>query len=72
MRPKKIAWRKEVSSFVASRFNTTFGKDLSLKGKQRINVIFKIDKTGNVIDIRARAQHKALEAEAIRVYSIIA
>jgi len=68
---KKNCMAKEVSSFVASKFNTTFGKDLSLKGKQRINVIFKIDKTGNVIDIRARAQHKALEAEAIRVIALL-
>lgn len=68
---KKNCMAKEVSSFVVSKFNTTFGKDLTLKGKQRINVIFKIDKTGQVFDIQARAPHKALEAEAIRVIALL-
>ena len=40
-------------------------------GKQRINVMFKIDKTGNITDIQARAPHKRLEAEAIRVVSLL-
>lgn len=68
---KKNCMAKEVSSFVNSKFNGTFVKDLNLSGKQRINVIFKIDETGHVIDIRARAQHKALEAEAIRVIALL-
>ena len=62
---------KELSSFVEQKFNTTFGPDLGLTGKQRIYVIFKIDETGHVIDIRARAKHKALEAEAIRVIALL-
>lgn len=68
---KRNCMAKEVSSFVVSKFNTAFGKDLTLKGKQRINVIFKIDKTGQVFDIQARAPHKALEAEAIRVIALL-
>ena len=68
---KKNCMAKEISSFVVSRFNTTFAKDLGLTGKQKIYVIFKIDKTGNVSDIRARAQHRALEAEAIRVIALL-
>lgn len=68
---KKKCMQKGIVSFVESRWNTTFGKDLSLKGKQRINVIFKIDETGQVFDIRARAPHKALEAEAIRVLALL-
>jgi antitoxin component YwqK of YwqJK toxin-antitoxin module len=68
---KKNCMAKEISSFVMSKFNTTFGKDLGLSGKQNIYVIFKIDKTGHVIDIQARAKHKALEAEAIRVIALL-
>jgi hypothetical protein len=68
---KKNCMAKEVSSFVMHKFNTTFGKDLGLSGKQNIYVIFKIDKTGHVIDIQARAKHKALEAEAIRVIALL-
>lgn len=68
---KKNCMSTKISSFVASRFNTSFARELGLSGKQRINIIFKIDKTGNVIDIRARAKHKALEAEAIRVIALL-
>jgi len=38
---------------------------------QRISVIFKIDKNGNVIDIRARAPHPRLVKEAIRVLNML-
>src|SRR5690606_3046757 len=38
-----------------------------LTGQQRINVIFKIDKEGNVVEVKSRAPHPALEAEAKRV-----
>ena len=68
---KRTCLVKEVSNFVVSRFNTTFIKDLTLKGRQQIYVIFKIDKTGNVIDIEAKAPHRSLEAEAIRVLSLL-
>jgi protein TonB len=33
--------------------------------------MFKIDKKGEIVDIRARAPHKRLEKEAIRVVSIL-
>lgn len=68
---KKNCMSKELSSFVEQNFNTTFGPDLGLTGKQRIYVIFKIDETGRVTDIRARAKHKALEAEAMRVIALL-
>ena len=60
-----------VSTFIVTKFNTTFGKDLSLKGKQTIYVIFTIDETGQVVDIQSRAKHRALEAEAIRVLALL-
>ena len=33
--------------------------------------MFKIDKEGNIIDIKARAKHPNLEKEAIRVISLL-
>lgn len=68
---KKKCMSTAISHFVVDKFNTTFGGDTSLKGAQKIYVIFKIDEIGNVVDIRARAKHKALEAEAIRVLSLL-
>jgi protein TonB len=42
--------------------------DLGLSpGKKRIFVMFKIDKTGGITEIRARAPHPRLQKEAERV-----
>jgi len=56
-----------VNRFVNANFDTSLASKLGLKGRQRISVIFKIDKNGNVIDPKSRASHPALEEEAIRV-----
>ncbi|GAA4971766.1 energy transducer TonB [Algibacter aquimarinus] len=64
---KKACMSKKISQFVNRKFNTELASDLGLSGRQRINVIFKIDKTGNITGIRARAPHPGLEKEAARV-----
>lgn len=64
---RKVCMSKEISKHVNRNFNTSIGDSLGLVGKQRMNVIFKIDKNGDVTDIRARAPHPKLEEEAIRV-----
>jgi protein TonB len=56
-----------ISEFVNRNFNTKLGKELGLKGRQKIDVIFKIDNQGNIAGVRSRASHPALEEEAIRV-----
>jgi len=57
---------------VNRKFNADLAANLGLTpGKKRIFVIFKIDNTGKVVNIRARAPHKSLEKEAIRVVSLI-
>ncbi|WP_165586735.1 M56 family metallopeptidase [Neotamlana sedimentorum] len=68
---RKKCMSKKISEFVAQKFNTDLGNQLGLTGRQRLNVIFKIDEFGSVTtdDIRARAPHKVLEEEAIRVIS---
>jgi len=38
---------------------------------QRISVVFKIDKTGHVTDIKTLAPHPKLQEEAERVVNII-
>jgi len=64
---KKNCMSEKVKQFVVSNFNTGLAGDLGLEGKQRIFVTFKIDKFGNVVDVRARAPHAKLEEEAIKV-----
>ncbi|MBD0833018.1 energy transducer TonB [Aestuariibaculum sediminum] len=68
---KKRCMSENVSAFISEKFNTSFVKGTGLNGVQKIYIIFKIDKKGNVIDIQAKAKHKALEAEAIRVVALL-
>ncbi|MFL1010760.1 energy transducer TonB [Flavisericum labens] len=68
---KRACMSKKISQFVNKKFNTDLASDLGLSGRQRINVIFKIDKTGTVTGIRARAPHPGLEREAKRVIGLL-
>ena len=64
---KKNCMSEKVQKFVQKKFNTDLAGDLGLEGRQRISVQFKIDKYGNVINVRARAPHPKLEQEAVKV-----
>ncbi len=68
---RKLCMSNKISKHIQSKFNTSLGEELGLSGKQKINVEFKIDKNGNVTDIRSRAIHSKLEKEAERVVSKI-
>lgn len=58
----------EITKHVNKNFNSELASDLGLSpGVKRIFVMFKIDKSGNITDVMARAPHKRLEEEAIRV-----
>jgi len=63
----KQCFSKKISKFVNKKFNADLADRLNIAGKQRIWVQFTVDKTGTVTDIKARASHKNLEKEAIRV-----
>ena len=62
---------EKIQKFVNRKFNTELAGELGLSGRQRINVIFKIDKTGKVTGVRARAPHPGLEREASRVINLL-
>lgn len=64
---KKKCMSSKISEFINKKFDTNLASDLGLEGRQRIAVQFKIDKSGKVIDVRARAPHPRLEKEAISV-----
>jgi hypothetical protein len=64
---RKICMAKGIQDHINKNFNTNIATKNNLVGKQRINVIFKIDKEGHIVDVRSRAPHPALKAEAIRV-----
>ena len=68
---KKACMSEQISNFVQKKFNTELAGELGLTGRQRINVIFKIDKNGNITGVRSRAPHPRLEAEAARVINML-
>ena len=63
----------EISKFVLKKFNVDLATDLGLTpgSIQRIFVMFKINKDGKITDIKARAPHKKLQEEAIRVVNLL-
>ncbi|WP_432411893.1 M56 family metallopeptidase [Rasiella sp. SM2506] len=65
----KECMAKQIQAFVGENFDTKIANTVNLSGRQRISVQFKINRNGTVADVRARAAHPALEAEAIRVVS---
>lgn len=62
---------EKISKLIRKKFNPDLADGLGLSGKQKIDVQFKIDKTGKVTDIKTRAPHARLEKEAERVINKI-
>ena len=66
---KKKCMTEKVTEYVSENFDGGLAEQLGFKGTNRVIVVFKISPEGNVTDVRARAPHPDLEAEAIRVIS---
>ena len=66
---RKKCMSEQVSRHVNTSFNTKLGKELGLKGINRIYVRFEIDPQGNINKIGVRGPHPRLEEEARRVVS---
>ena len=65
---RKACTSDKIREFVAGNFDTKIGKDFLKEGDLvRVIVQFKIDETGNIRDIRAKAPVPELEEEAKRV-----
>ncbi|WP_100614130.1 energy transducer TonB [Confluentibacter citreus] len=68
---KRKCMSEKIQEFVGKKFNTDLASDLGLSGRQRITVMFKIDKTGAVTGVQSRAPHPGLEKEAARVINLL-
>lgn len=65
---QKKCFSSKLTSLITQHFDVKLANNLGLSpGKKRIFVMFTIDETGEVINIKARAPHKRLEEEAKRV-----
>ena len=64
--------QEKITKHVNRKFNADLASDLGLSpGVKRIFVMFKIDRSGNITNVQARAPHKRLQAEAIRVVKLL-
>jgi protein TonB len=64
--------QEKITKHVNRKFNSDLASDLGLSpGVKRIFVVFKIDKKGNITNVMARAPHKRLQEEAIRVVKLL-
>ena len=61
----------KMNKLVQRKFNTDLATQLDLEGILRIDVQFKIDKFGNVTDIKTRSPYDLLDKEAQRVVNKI-
>lgn len=68
---RKKCMSEKIAKLVNRKFSPNIAEELGLHGIQRIYVEFKIDKTGQVNGIRARAPRPELEDEAKRVINKI-
>lgn len=68
---RKECMSNKINILIQKRFNGDIASDCGLTGIQRISVVFKIDKNGQVTDIKTRAPHPKLQEEAERVVNII-
>jgi protein TonB len=68
---RKKCMSEKIAKLIQKKFDTNIGERLGLSGKQTIRTQFKIDKTGNISDIKVKGTHAELEKEAERVINII-
>ncbi|MEN8185733.1 MAG: energy transducer TonB [Bacteroidota bacterium] len=69
---KKACLQEKIQKHVSKKYNTELASELGLApGKKKVYVQFKIDKNGDITDIKARGPHKRLEKEAIRVVNLL-
>lgn len=68
----KKCFNKKMQKHFAKKFDSDLPNELGLSpGKKRLIMLFKIDRTGNIVDIRAKAPHPRLQKEAIRIIKLL-
>jgi len=66
----KKCMNRNMKLFIGKKFNTDIALQIpNLSGIVKISIFFKIDKTGEVKDIKIRSPHELLEEEARRIIS---
>lgn len=68
---RRSCMANKITKHVQKKFKTELADDLGLSGKQKISVLFKIDKKGEIVGVQTRAPHPRLEKEAERVINLL-
>lgn len=68
---KRQCMSEKINKFVNRNFDTSLGNKLGLTGVNRVHVMFKIDREGNITEVQSRAPHPKLEEEAKRVINAL-
>lgn len=68
---RKECMSRKVNEFVHKNLDMDVTSELKLSGTHRIFIAFKIDDTGSIVDIAARAPHPKLESEGVRVVEML-
>jgi len=64
----KSCFTKKIAHYFSENFDKNLVTELGLdNGKRRIFVLFRINKQGKVIDVKAKAPHPILEKEVIKI-----
>ncbi|AMC11044.1 hypothetical protein Lupro_07185 [Lutibacter profundi] len=64
--------QEKITKHIYRNFNSGLASELGLTpGVKRIFVLFKIDRNGDITNIQARAPHKKLKEEAIRIVKLL-
>ena len=68
----KKCFNKKMQRHFAKKFDSDLPNELGLSpGKKRLIMLFKIDRSGNIVDIRAKAPHPRLQKEAVRIIKLL-
>ncbi len=67
----KQCMSKKIKKLVQKKFNSDLVNELGLTGIHKINVQFKVDKTGAITNVKTRAAHPRLEKEAQKLMTYI-
>lgn len=69
---RKKCMSEKIGKLIQRKFDgSDIASEYGLTGRQKIDVQFTIDKTGNVTDVKTRAPHPKLKEEANRVINFI-
>ncbi|MFI1744392.1 hypothetical protein [Thalassobellus sediminis] len=68
---KRVCMSKKISSFISKKFDKSLFRVLRLSGKHKINLYFKVTKSGVVNDFEAKSKYRLLSIEAVRLGAML-